>query len=103
MNIVLCIIDTLRYDYIRANGANGWIETPNLDRLAERSLVFDHAYAASYPTIPHRTDVMTGEYAWPYRGPFHPWMPLPFDVPTLPRLLAQAGNRWGVRRFAGRG
>ncbi|MGC9347921.1 MAG: sulfatase [Anaerolineae bacterium] len=91
MNIIFCAIDTLRYDYVRAHGANDRIETPNLDRLAAKSLVFDQAYAASYPTIPHRTDVMTGEYAWPYRGPFHPWMPLRFDVPTVPRLLAREG------------
>lgn len=91
MNIILCVIDTLRYDYVRAHGVNDWIQTPNLDRLAATSVVFDRAYAASYPTIPHRTDLMTGEYAWPNRGPFHPWMPLPFDVPTLPHLLAQAG------------
>jgi len=91
VNIILCVIDTLRYDYIRAHGANDWIRTPNLDALAAKSLVFDRAFAASYPTIPHRTDVMTGEYAWPYKGPFHPWMPLRFDVPTLPRLLAQEG------------
>ncbi len=91
MNVLFIVMDTLRYDYIRAHGKNDWIDTPNLDRLAAESLIFDHAYAASYPTIPHRTDVMTGEYAWPYRGPFHPWMPLPFDVPTVPRLLQQAG------------
>ena len=91
MNIILCIIDTLRYDYLHVHGKNNWIQTPNLDRLAAKSLVFDHAYAASYPTIPHRTDVMTGEYAWPGRGPFHPWMPLPFDIQPLPRRLAEAG------------
>lgn len=91
MNIIFLVIDTLRYDYIRAHGANDWIQTPNLDSLAARSLIFDRAYAASYPTIPHRTDLMTGEYGWPYYGPFHPWMPLRFDVPVLPRLLAQAG------------
>lgn len=91
MNIIVCVVDTLRYDYIRAHGANPWIETPNLDALAATSLVFNWAFAASYPTIPHRTDMLTGEYAWAYRGPFHPWMPLPFDVPTLPRLLAQEG------------
>ncbi len=91
MNIVLCIIDTLRYDFIRAHGVNNWIETPNLDKLARKSLMFEDTYAASYPTIPHRTDVITGEYGWPGQGPFHPWMPLRFDVPTLPRLLAKAG------------
>ncbi|MBN1246488.1 MAG: sulfatase [Anaerolineae bacterium] len=91
MNIIVVVVDTLRYDYIRACGANDWIETPNFDALAAQSLLFDWAFAASYPTIPHRTDMLTGEYAWAYRGPFHPWMPLPFDVLTLPRLLAQAG------------
>ena len=91
MNIIICVIDTLRYDTIRAHGANTWIETPNFDALVAKSLVFDRVFAASYPTIPHRTDLLTGEYAWAYRGPFHPWMPLPVDVPTVPRLLAQAG------------
>lgn len=79
MNIILVIIDTLRYDYIGANG-NDWIRTPNLDSLARRSWVFDRAFASSYPTIPHRTDVITGRSG----DPFHPWMPLRFDVPTLP-------------------
>jgi arylsulfatase A-like enzyme len=84
MNIILIVIDTLRYDYLGANG-NPWIRTPNIDRLAARSLVFDRAFAASYPTIPHRTDVMTGLYG----GPFNQWAPLRFDIPTLPRLLSE--------------
>ena len=37
MNIVLLIIDTLRYDYVGANG-NKWIESPNMDRLAAEFL-----------------------------------------------------------------
>ena len=53
MNIILLIIDTLRYDYVGADG-NDHVETPNMDGLAERSWVFDRAFAASYPTIPHR-------------------------------------------------
>ena len=86
MNIVLVIIDTLRYDHVGANG-NDWIETPNMDRLAAESWVFDRSFAASFPTIPHRTDVMTGEYG----GPFHEWTPLRFDRRTFPRALAEAG------------
>jgi len=86
MNIVVVVIDTLRYDYIGANG-NDWIHTPNLDSLSAKSWVFDRSYAASYPTIPHRTDAMTGRYG----GPLHPWKPLAFDVYTLPHALAEAG------------
>ena len=86
MNIVLVIVDTLRYDHVGADG-NDWIQTPNLDGLAAASWVFDRCYAASFPTIPHRTDVMTGRSG----GPFHAWRPLPFDIPTLPRALAERG------------
>jgi len=86
VNIILIIADTLRYDYVGANG-NRWIETPAMDRLAKRSWIFDQCYAASYPTLPHRTDVLTGRYG----GPFHPWKPLRYDVPIFPRLLAGAG------------
>jgi len=86
VNIIVIVIDTLRYDYIGANG-NDWIHTPNMDKLANKSWVFDHCYSASYPTIPHRTDAITGKYG----SPFHIWKPLDFNVPTLPRALAEAG------------
>jgi len=86
MNIVLIVIDTLRYDYVGANG-NAAIHTPNLDALVARSWSFDRAFAASYPTIPHRTDAITGRYG----APFHPWKPLDCDVATLPRALSDLG------------
>ncbi|MEE2709433.1 MAG: sulfatase [Gemmatimonadota bacterium] len=86
MNIIFIMIDTMRYDYIGANGATQ-VETPNIDRLAEHSWCFDRAFCASFPTIPCRNDVMTGRYG----GPFHPWKPLPFDVPTFPAMLGEAG------------
>lgn len=86
MNIVLLVIDTLRYDYVGANG-NPDIRTPNLDRLAARSWNFHRAFAGSFPTIPLRTDLMTGRYG----APFHPWKPLDCDKPTLPRVLAELG------------
>ena len=66
MNIVLIVIDTRRYDYVGANG-NDWIQTPNLDRLTAESWVFDNSYAASFPTIPHRTDAFTGRHGEPFR------------------------------------
>ena len=86
MNAILLIIDTLRYDVIAANG-NPDIETPNMDRLAAESWAFDRSFTASYPTIPHRTDVMTGLYG----GPFHAWLPLRHSDVTLPEVLADAG------------
>ncbi|KKK86335.1 hypothetical protein LCGC14_2764260, partial [marine sediment metagenome] len=86
VNIILLVIDTLRYDYVGALG-DGLVRTPNLDAFAAESWVFDRAFLASFPTIPHRTDVLTGMYG----GPFNPWMPLRHDVLTFPRLLAEGG------------
>jgi arylsulfatase A-like enzyme len=86
MNLVVIVLDTYRYDHIAANG-NETIDTPNLDRLTETSWAFDYSFAASYPTIPHRTDALTGRYG----APFHPWKPLDCDVLTLPRVLADHG------------
>jgi arylsulfatase A-like enzyme len=86
MNIVMVIIDTLRYDHIAASSGLE-IHTPNFDRLVAKSWNFHRAFAASFPTIPHRTDTMTGRYG----APFHPWKPLDCDVPTIPRALAEVG------------
>ncbi|MHC4715468.1 MAG: sulfatase [Planctomycetota bacterium] len=86
MNIILVIIDTLRYDHVGAHGSER-VRTPNLDALADRSWVFDWAFANSFPTIPHRTDVITGAYG----RPFHPWAPLPHARRTFPMMLAENG------------
>jgi hypothetical protein len=61
MNIVMIVIDTLRYDYVRANG-NEAIQTPNLDRLVAKSWNFHRAFTGSFPTIPNRTDLITARY-----------------------------------------
>jgi arylsulfatase A-like enzyme len=87
MNIILLVVDTLRYDYIRFHGKNDWIQTPNFDRLAEKSWVFDRCFANSYPTMPHRRDVITGQYG----DPFNRWMPLQVNrAPAIPQALKAA-------------
>ncbi len=86
MNIVLIVIDTLRYDALGVNG-NERAHTPNIDRLAASGWAFDNAYSASFPTIPFRNDAMRGEYG----GPFHPWKPLPFNALTFPETLGKNG------------
>jgi arylsulfatase A-like enzyme len=86
MNVILIVSDTFRRDHLGCYG-NPWIHTPHLDRLADQSIVFDHRYAASFPTVPHRADVLTGKYSFAYLG----WRPLPQSEVTLPQLLTGAG------------
>jgi len=40
MNTIIVMSDTLRADHVGAYG-NKWIKTPNMDKFAAESLVFD--------------------------------------------------------------
>ena len=66
MNLLFIVSDTLRWDYLGAYG-NTWIETPNLDRLAAASVVFEDAYAEGLPTLPARRVMQTGRPIVPFR------------------------------------
>ncbi|MFO7955705.1 MAG: sulfatase [Candidatus Brocadiia bacterium] len=86
MNFIFIISDTLRRDHLGCYG-NDWISTPHIDRFAENSLLFLNAYSASFPTVPHRRDVLTGRYTASYTG----WAPLSGDEVVLPQVLGPAG------------
>jgi len=43
MNIILIVSDTLRKDHLGCYG-NKWISTPNIDKFAKNSLIFEDAY-----------------------------------------------------------
>ncbi|MFP3902946.1 MAG: sulfatase [Armatimonadota bacterium] len=86
MKLIVIVSDTFRYDHIGASG-NQWIKTPELDALASESVLFERQYTASFPTIPQRTDLMTGRYTFGFRG----WTRLmPEDV-MLAEVLKEAG------------
>jgi arylsulfatase A-like enzyme len=66
MNLLFIVSDTLRWDYLGAYG-NNWIKTPNLDRLAAESVLFEDAYAEGLPTLPARRVMQTGRPIVPFR------------------------------------
>jgi len=59
MNIVIVVIDSLRPDHL---GCYGYDKntSPNLDRLASQSMVFDAAFAPGIPTMPSFTTLLSG-------------------------------------------
>lgn len=76
MNVIVLINDTWRWDYLGCYG-NDWIKTPNLDKLASESALFDYCYSEGLPTVPTRTTFFTGRFTFPFRG----WQRLePTDV-----------------------
>ena len=74
MKSILIVMDSLNRHYLPAYGES-WLRTPNLDRLAARSIVFDNHYAGSLPCMPARREMMTGRHSFletPW-GPIEPW------------------------------
>ena len=56
-NVVLIVIDTLRADYLGAYGSE--VNTPNMDGLAERGVLFAHAYSHVPITVPSHSSMFT--------------------------------------------
>ena len=86
LNIIIIVSDTYRYDHLAFHGQKE-IKTPELDAFAAQSCVFDEAHVSSFPTIPHRTDMITGRYGFPFYG----WRPLERGQLTLADHLAKHG------------
>lgn len=67
-NIILIITDSFRYDNLGDKAVRP-VRTPELDNFAEkRATVIDNFYTGSFPTIPHRTDLVSGTSGWPHYG-----------------------------------
>jgi arylsulfatase A-like enzyme/Tfp pilus assembly protein PilF len=58
-NVILITIDTLRADHLPVYGYSN-VKTPNIDRLAESSLLFQDVIAEVPLTLPSHTSLLTG-------------------------------------------
>ena len=82
MKTVVILMDSLNRHCLSAYGSD-WTHTPNIDRLAARSCVFDNHFVGSAPCMPARHDLLTGRLDFLERN----WAPMqPFDC-TLPDVL----------------
>lgn len=87
MNIILIISDTFRRDNLTCYAPDTVVRTPNLDAFAEKAVIFDKVYTGSYPTVPQRGDILTGQVGFTRRG----WEPLDRQTPVLADMLNDAG------------
>ena len=81
MNLVYITLDSLNRHLLPVYGPS-WVETPNLERLAARGVVFDGHYSGSLPCMPARREMWTGteEFWWRWWGPLEPWdRPLAYE------------------------
>jgi hypothetical protein len=62
MRVIYAMADSLRRDHVGTHGSppRGEIYTPNIDRFAQSSAVFDRAHVDSFPTVRNRRDTFLG-------------------------------------------
>lgn len=86
MRAIIVMFDSLNR-HMLSRYADTFVHAPNFERLAERTVTFDHFYAGSMPCMPARREMHSGRHNFLHRG----WGPLePFDD-SMPEMLGSAG------------
>jgi choline-sulfatase len=89
-NILYIMADQLAAPLLSMHNPNSQIRTPNLDKLAARSVVFDSAYCNSPLCAPSRMAMITGQLPSKI-GSFDNACSIGSDVPTYAHYLRNAG------------
>jgi len=102
VNVLFVMSDSLSPHYMGAYGdASG--STPNLDRVAQRGVLFERAYCNSPLCAPSRASMMAGRYASEL-GSLDNANPFSEEWPTLAHVFKRAGYETtlvGKMHFAG--
>lgn len=95
-NIIVILTDDQRYDYLGCTG-NEFIQTPNIDGLAEKGILFSQAYMTSPLCMPSRANLFTGQYTRYHSVDFSSNTAMAGEswMQTYPMLLKQNGYHVG--------
>ena len=84
-NVLFIFTDEQRQDTLRIYG-NRKIKTPNLDKLAQESVVFTQAYVTQPVCTPSRASILTGLYPHT-NGCVENNIPLKQEIPTIAEMM----------------
>lgn len=90
-NILFIMTDQQRWDAMGCSG--GWVQTPNLDRIAAEGLRFTNCVTNSPSCIPARVSLATGLY--PHNTGI--WSNIPYTMPETTPTWMQAIRAAGYR------
>jgi len=85
-NAIVILLDSLNRRMVGAYGGREF-DTPNLDRMAARSLLFQRHQAGSLPCMPARHDILVGALDFLWR----PWGSIEVWEQSIVRSLADVG------------
>lgn len=89
-NILYIMADQLAAPQLKMYNKDSQIKTPHLDKLAEKSVVFDSAYCNSPLCAPSRMAMITGQLPSKI-GAYDNASPIPEDTPTYAHYLRNQG------------
>ncbi len=90
VNILLVTLDTTRADRLGCYGYSAG-ETPNLDALAKRGVLFERAYAPAPMTLPSHASMFTGLWPPEHGITTNGQASLKSGIPTLAELIREQG------------
>jgi arylsulfatase len=88
-NILFIHADQHRFDCLGAYG-NTDIKMPNIDALAQESVLFENSFCPHPVCTPSRYSLLSSQYIHQHRGLTNE-STLSSDIPILPRLLKENG------------
>jgi choline-sulfatase len=96
LNVVVVTIDTLRADHLHCYGYQK-IQTPVLDQLAQRGVLFENAVAQAPLTPPSHASIFTGQYPTVHHVRNTGGFILPSSARPLAKILQEQG--WDTAAF----
>lgn len=98
-NVIIIYVDDLGIGDVSAYGATK-IQTPNLDKMAEKGVRFTNARSTSSTCTPSRYSLMTGNYPWRQEGvrilPGDAGLIVPTNETTIAKVFKKAGYTTGI-------
>ncbi|HET8830055.1 MAG TPA: arylsulfatase [Pelobium sp.] len=97
-NIVIIYVDDLGYGDLGVYGAKG-VETPNLDKMASKGLLFTDGHCGASTCTPSRFSLLTGKYAFRNKASILPGDApalITPETPTVANMLKRAGYNTAV-------
>lgn len=88
-NILLITADDMNWDSVGAYGCEVENITPNMDALARKGVMFNHAHVTQTVCMPSRASIMTGLY--PHRHGATGFPPIHDSVTPITEVLKEAG------------
>src|ERR1043165_5701092 len=98
LNVVVVTVDTLRADHLRCYGYRN-IETPAMDGLAQRGVLFENAVAQTPLTPPSHASIFTGQNPTVHHVRNTGGFVLQSSSHPLARILQEQG--WDTGAFVG--